>query len=96
MNLTAKEYLTVLQDYFKSSLKNFKLLQGQNLTISGNPSYSIIYSFTGTDKIEYELQRLASIKDNKIYTIIYDSVESSFDDYVPVLKYFLSSFKFIS
>ncbi len=96
MNLTAKEYLTVLQDYFKSSLKNFKLLQGQNLTISGNPSYSIIYSFTGTDKIEYELQRLASIKDNKIYTIIYDSVESSFDDYVPVLKYLLSSFKFIS
>lgn len=55
------------------------------------PSYSITYSFTGNDMIEHKLQIVASIKVSKIYTVIYDSTERSFDDYVYVLKNLLSS-----
>lgn len=53
MKLTSNDHLTGLQNYFKNALKNFKLLQEQNLTISGIPSYSITYSFTGNDMIEH-------------------------------------------
>jgi hypothetical protein len=64
--------------------------------MSDSPAYSVTYSFTGNDEKDHKLQRVESIRDNKIYTITYDRTENSLDSYIHVLKNLLSSFKFTS
>ena len=90
-NVTAKDQIIEFEKSFNSTIFNFKTLEKQELTVSDNPSYSITYSFTGDDGAEHKLQRIASIKDNKVYTITYDSVSDTFDKYLPVLNQLLSS-----
>jgi hypothetical protein len=90
-NVTAKDQIIEFEKSFNSTIFNFKTLEKQELTVSDNPSYSITYSFTGDDGAEHKLQRIASIKDNKVYTMTYDSVSDTFDKYLPVLNQLLSS-----
>jgi hypothetical protein len=94
-NFTVQKHITDLENYFKASLKNFHLLQNERTSLSATPAYGITYSFTSNDMMKHKLQRIVSLKDNKVYTIIYDSTENSFDRYLPIFKELLTSFKFI-
>ena len=90
-NVTAKDKVEEYEKTFNNTLLNFRTLQKQESTISGNPSYGITFIFTGNDGEEHKLQRIVTIKDDKIYTIIYDSLSDTFDLYSPVLNQLLSS-----
>jgi len=94
-NFTVQKHITDLENYFKANLKNFHLLQNESTSLSATPAYGITYSFTSNDMMKHKLQRIVSLKVNKIYTIIYDSTENSFDRYLPIFKELLTSFKFI-
>jgi hypothetical protein len=94
-NFTVQKHITGLENYFKANLKNFHLLQNESTSLSASPAYSIAYSFTGNDIMKHKLQRIVSLKDSTIYTIIYDSTENSFDRYLHIFKELLTSFKFI-
>ena len=92
-NVTAKDIVEEYEKTFNSTLNNFKTLQKQESIISGNPAYGITFMFTGNDGQEHKLQRIVTIKDDKIYTIIYDSLSDTFDLHLPVLNQILSSLK---
>lgn len=94
-NFTVQKHITSLENYFKDNLKNFHLLQNESTSLSSSPASSITYAFTSNDMMEHKLQRIVSLKDNRIYTIIYDSTEKSFERYLPIFKELLASFKFI-
>ena len=49
--------------------------------------------FTGNSGEEHQIQRIVTIKDNKIYTIIYDSLRDTFYVNLPVVNQLLSSLK---
>ena len=65
----------------------------QESIISGNPSYGITFMFTGNSEEEHQIQRIVTIKDNKIYTIIYDSLRDTFYVNLPVVNQLLTSLK---
>lgn len=93
-NLTAEDHLKEIVNSFKNTLKNFTVLQTQNLNLTGIPSYSITYSFNDTGGTAHQIQWISSIKEDKVYDIIYDSTKSTFNLYSPVLQEMMSSFKF--
>lgn len=69
------------------ALHNFKTLQKQESIIFGSTSHGITFMFTANGGEEHKLQILVTIKDDKIYTIIYGSLSDTFDVYLPILNH---------
>lgn len=80
-----------LVNNYTANLKNFKVLQMENQSLSGKSALSITYNFTANDKIEHKIKIISTINNNKLYSGVYDSTNRSFG---PILDGILSSFKF--
>ena len=85
-NMTLKGLLKQDQSSLKQ-LNDFRVLRETNTSLSGNPAYDVVYTFTVKDgQQNHKSERITSIINNKSYIILLDSTVEKFDSYVPSLR----------
>jgi eukaryotic-like serine/threonine-protein kinase len=76
------------------NLPDFKLLQSNMTTLSGNPAHKIVYTFTSLDPSfisQFESMNIWTIKDDKVYTISYSESKSEYQKHLPAIQRIIDS-----
>lgn len=92
-NITSLENIVKdVEIKFNKTLKDFSVLSRVNGTVSDDHALSIIYTFSGNDGYPHKILRSTFlVNPTKIYYVIYDSTNDTFDKYLPVVRQTLAS-----
>ena len=87
-------YLSSAILLYKNDLHDFKVIESNtNSLLAGNKAYKLIYAYTTGDGFKMKDMEIGTIIGDRVYYIIYDGKESLFDNYMPILKTMIDSFK---
>ena len=87
-------YLNSAISLYKNDLHDFNVIESDtNSLLAGIKAYKLIYAYTTGDGFKMKDMEIGSILDDKVYYIIYDGKESLFDNYMPIVKPMIDSFK---
>jgi eukaryotic-like serine/threonine-protein kinase len=73
------------------------ILQSTAITLSDNPAHEIVFSIT-PPKMGIVLQNMLiyTIKNNKVYVILYNAEASKYSTYLPIVQRMIQSFKILN
>jgi len=84
-----------LIDYYShTSFKNFLLISSEPKTINGINAYEMVYS-EGQEPYMLQHKQVLFEKNEKIYSLTYISLASTFDTYISVVDQSINSFTLI-
>jgi len=87
-------YLNSAISLYINDLHDFKVIESNtNSLLAGSKAYKLIYTYTTGDGFKMKDMEIGTILDDKVYYIIYDGKESLFDNYMPIVKPMIDSFK---
>jgi hypothetical protein len=76
--------------------KDFKVIDSNTIsTLSGNPAYLLVSSYTDAST-SYKTLETGTMIDNKVYFITYDVKTPYYSTYLPYVKEMINSFKLLS
>jgi hypothetical protein len=86
-----------LNEYSKEHIKNLstdRIIESIPTIIAGNIGHKIVFEYYGYEwdqVMHYKQMQLWTIKDNKVYLIVYNARSSTYDDYLPILHQMINS-----
>lgn len=94
---------TAYNDYVKgyvanleSTLKNYKLVSENDVTLGGQPAYRIVYESTTDDsKSEMRFMQIFCEQGDKVYVLSYIADFSSYSYFLTYVEKMISTFQFI-
>ena len=87
-------YLNSAISLYKNDLHDFKVIESNtNSLLAGSNAYKLIYAYTTGDGFKMKDMEIGTKVGDKVYYIIYDGKESLFDNYMPIVKTMIDSFK---
>jgi hypothetical protein len=93
-NRDIADYLSSTISLYKNDLHDFKVIESNtNSLLAGNKAYKLIYAYTTGDGFKMKDMEIGTIIGDRVYYIIYDGKESLFDNYMPIMKTMIDSFK---
>ena len=93
-NKDIASYLNSAISLYKNDLHDFKVIESNtNSLLAGSKAYKLIFTYTTGDGFKMKDMEIGTISDDKVYYIIYDGKESLFDNYMPIVKPMIDSFK---
>jgi hypothetical protein len=94
-NGTLNNVVEQLIEYYSNvSFKNFLLLSSEPRTINGLNAYEMVYS-EGQEPYMLQHKQVLFEKNNKIYSLTYISLVSTYDRYISVVDQSINSFTII-
>ena len=86
-------YLRFSTSSYKGELKNFNVIESDtSSSLAGNAAYKLIYTYTNDDGTTMkDLETGTVIGNNKVYYLVYDSLESDYQKYLPTVQSMISS-----
>ena len=94
-NINPKTYIERDIQYFKDKRPNSKVIESSSTLLQGNPAYRLLEKFTSTiDQEEQQNLKIATIIDDKLYTISYNAKANKYDQYLPTIQKMITSIKF--
>jgi YVTN family beta-propeller protein len=80
----------------EAHFEDFQIIKPINTTIAlaNNPAHMIVFSFT-ENGVEYKAMKVITVKDNKVYDIIYFAEPEKFDTYLPTIQKMIESFEIL-
>jgi serine/threonine-protein kinase len=91
-NLTLQEYSDSSLSILESQFPNFTLIESSNSTLSGYPSYQILYTYTFED-VDLKNLQIWTIADDMVYVLTYGGTTKEFDNSFPVIQNMVDSFE---
>ena len=93
-NTDIAAYLSSVISSYKNALHDFKVIESNtNSLIAGNKAYKLTFAYTTGDGFKMKDMESGTIIGDRVYYINYDGKESVFDNYMPILKSMIDSFK---
>jgi serine/threonine-protein kinase len=94
-NLSAGTTLANLTETIKSNEqdnKDFKQIEARNTTLAGLPAYKSVYTAT-SDGDQLKVLETWTVKDGKVYLIMYKAAPSNYDTYLSAAQQMIDSFQ---
>jgi hypothetical protein len=95
-NQSLASYLSDIIASEQQDSKDFKVIDSNTIsTLSGNPAYLLVSSYTDAST-SYKTLETGTMIDNKVYFITYDVKTPYYSTYLPYVKEMINSFKLLS
>ena len=93
---TIDDYMKKALVEMKNGIKDFKLLEQQDILLHGEKAKAYSYTMTSKEDINLKLMLVATIYNHRVYGITYAAPTKSYKEKLPVFKKSLKSFQFLS
>jgi hypothetical protein len=93
-NKDIASYLSSAISSYKSALHDFKVIESNtNSLLGGSKAYNLVFAYTTGDGFKMKDMEMGSVVGDNVNYIVYDGKESVFDNYMPIVKSMIDSFK---